>query len=60
MKLSKIQIVSAFLLALAAGFGANEAQARIKLRCVDPACVAECQQHGGGGCLNLCVTDCEQ
>lgn len=43
----------------AIGFGVSTAEARIKLRCVDPACVSECQANGGAGCFNLCRVDCE-
>jgi hypothetical protein len=57
MKINKY--VFAFALALGAGYGANEAQAMIKTRCVDTACMQQCQAAGESRCLALCATSCD-
>lgn len=54
-----IRFLFAFALAASVGYSASEAQARIKQRCVDPACVAQCQAAGGSNCFNMCVVGCD-
>lgn len=57
MKINKY--VFAFVLALSAGYGASEAQAMIKTRCVDTACMQQCQAAGETRCMALCATSCD-